>query len=135
MTTQNESRPVVLTCAQPTGRLHLGNYLGAVRTWVELQQKYRAAEWVWCQEEPKNMGAWTFLEPNIEWVLQHTPIANTRPRYVGRPASAATANLLAASRLIEWARAGLLPLCTSVLTGSLSLPSSPMGSEATLPPL
>lgn len=27
-------RPVVLTCAQPTGQLHLGNYLGAVRNWV-----------------------------------------------------------------------------------------------------
>jgi 2-oxoglutarate dehydrogenase E1 component len=24
---------------------------------------------VWCQEEPKNQGAWTFVEPNIEWVL------------------------------------------------------------------
>jgi 2-oxoglutarate dehydrogenase E1 component len=41
------------------------------------------------------MGAWTFAEPNIEWVLQHTPIANTRPRYVGRPSSAATATGLA----------------------------------------
>lgn len=29
-----ESRPVVLTCAQPTGKLHLGNYLGAVKNWV-----------------------------------------------------------------------------------------------------
>lgn len=28
------SRPVVLTCAQPTGKLHLGNYLGAVKNWV-----------------------------------------------------------------------------------------------------
>ena len=24
---------------------------------------------VWCQEEPKNMGAWTFVEPYLEWVL------------------------------------------------------------------
>ena len=29
-------KPVVLTCAQPTGRLHLGNYLGAVKNWVRL---------------------------------------------------------------------------------------------------
>lgn len=28
------SRPVVLTCAQPSGKLHLGNYLGAVGNWV-----------------------------------------------------------------------------------------------------
>ena len=41
------------------------------------------------------MGAWSFIEPNIEWVLQHTALASTRPRYVGRPASAATATGLA----------------------------------------
>ncbi|MBT3569759.1 MAG: tryptophan--tRNA ligase, partial [Opitutae bacterium] len=28
-----ENKPVILTCAQPTGRLTLGNYLGAVRNW------------------------------------------------------------------------------------------------------
>ena len=32
------------------------------------------------------MGAWTFIEPNIEWVLQHTPIANTRAA-LRRPAA------------------------------------------------
>ena len=41
------------------------------------------------------MGAWTFVQPNIEWVLQHTPITNTRPRYIGRAPSAATATGLA----------------------------------------
>ena len=51
-------------------------------------------------------------EPNIEWVLQHTPIANTRARYVGRPASAATATGLASRHnqeqktLVEQALAG-----------------------------
>ncbi|MEI6597489.1 MAG: tryptophan--tRNA ligase [bacterium] len=34
------SKPVVLTCAQPTGRLHLGNYLGAVLNWGRMQQDY-----------------------------------------------------------------------------------------------
>jgi 2-oxoglutarate dehydrogenase E1 component len=46
---------------------------------------------VWCQEEPKNMGAWTFIEPYLEWVLGHAGSKSKRPRYVGRPASAATA--------------------------------------------
>ena len=31
------AKPVVLTCAQPTGRLHLGNYLGAVLNWGRMQ--------------------------------------------------------------------------------------------------
>ena len=53
--------------------------------------RFPQAELVWAQEEPKNMGAWTFVEPNIEWVLQHTAADHARPRYVGRPASAATA--------------------------------------------
>ncbi|MEO1281478.1 MAG: 2-oxoglutarate dehydrogenase E1 component [Pseudomonadota bacterium] len=46
---------------------------------------------VWCQEEPKNMGSWTFIEPNIEWVLNHVTPGPARPSYVGRPASASTA--------------------------------------------
>ena len=43
---------------------------------------------VWCQEEPKNMGAWTFIEPNIEWVLEHIAGKTRRARYAGRAASA-----------------------------------------------
>ncbi|MDR1498215.1 MAG: tryptophan--tRNA ligase [Puniceicoccales bacterium] len=34
------AKPVVLTCAQPTGRLHLGNYLGAVANWERMQDDY-----------------------------------------------------------------------------------------------
>ncbi|MDR2981630.1 MAG: tryptophan--tRNA ligase [Puniceicoccales bacterium] len=42
MTVANEktSKPVVLTCAQPTGKLHLGNYLGAVVNWGRMQGDY-----------------------------------------------------------------------------------------------
>jgi 2-oxoglutarate dehydrogenase E1 component len=57
--------------------------------------RFPKAEVVWVQEEPMNMGAWNYIEPNIEWVLQHTPIARTRARYVGRKPSAATATGLA----------------------------------------
>lgn len=31
----------VLSCIQPTGQLHLGNYFGAVKNWVDLQSKYQ----------------------------------------------------------------------------------------------
>ena len=63
--------------------------------------RFPKAEVVWAQEEPRNMGAWSFMEPNLEWVLQHTPIANPRPRYVGRPSSAATATGLASKHNLE----------------------------------
>jgi 2-oxoglutarate dehydrogenase E1 component len=57
--------------------------------------RFPQAEIVWAQEEPKNMGAWSFVEPNIEWVLQHSGASHLRARYAGRPASAATATGLA----------------------------------------
>ena len=37
------------------------------------------------------MGAWSFVEPYLEWVLGQTGGKVSRPVYVGRPASAATA--------------------------------------------
>jgi len=54
-------------------------------------QRFKNAEMVWCQEEPKNMGAWTFIEPNLEWTLEQIGAKHKRPTYVGRPASASTA--------------------------------------------
>ena len=53
--------------------------------------RFKNAEIVWCQEEPKNMGAWAFVQPYLDWVLDQMGRATTRPRYVGRPASASTA--------------------------------------------
>ena len=37
---ENEKKPVVVSGARPTGRLHLGNYWGTLKNWVELQNKY-----------------------------------------------------------------------------------------------
>src|SRR3954468_6948968 len=53
--------------------------------------RFKAADVVWCQEEPKNMGSWTFVEPYLEWVLTHAALPVSRPIYAARPASAATA--------------------------------------------
>jgi 2-oxoglutarate dehydrogenase E1 component len=53
--------------------------------------RFKKADIIWCQEEPKNMGPWTFVEPYLEWVLGQAGNASKRPRYVGRAASAATA--------------------------------------------
>lgn len=38
--TENRTRKRVLSGIQPTGELHLGNYLGALRQWVEMQEQY-----------------------------------------------------------------------------------------------
>ncbi len=52
--------------------------------------KYKGADVVWVQEEPENMGAWTFVDRRIEKVLVEARSKSTRPVYVGRPESAAT---------------------------------------------
>ncbi len=41
------------------------------RALIQELSRFPNAEIVWCQEEPKNQGAWTFVEANIEWVLDH----------------------------------------------------------------
>ena len=63
--------------------------------------RFPQAEFVWCQEEPYNMGAWSFAQPNIERVLDYVGAANTRPRYAGRPPSASTATGLMSRHLHE----------------------------------
>jgi 2-oxoglutarate dehydrogenase E1 component len=61
------------------------------RALIQELGRFPQAEMIWCQEEPKNMGAWSFIEANIEWVLDHINTEHRRPRYVGRAASASTA--------------------------------------------
>ncbi|ABG31236.1 2-oxoglutarate dehydrogenase E1 component [Roseobacter denitrificans] len=62
---------------------------------VKELERFKQAEVVWCQEEPKNQGAWTFIEPNIEWVLGRIKAKHPRPIYVGRATSASPATGLA----------------------------------------
>jgi len=64
---------------------------------------YSKAEVVWCQEEPENNGAWTFLDRKIEAVLTATGGAAKRPRYVGRVAAASPATGLAKVHAAEQA--------------------------------
>jgi 2-oxoglutarate dehydrogenase E1 component len=67
---------------------------------VELT-RFKGAEVVWCQEEPRNMGSWHFIEPYLEWVLNQVNAPNRRPRYAGRAASAATATGLMSKHLAQ----------------------------------
>jgi len=62
----------------------------SIATLKELK-RFKNAEIVWCQEEPKNQGAWTFIEPNIEEALIQIKARAKRPIFVGRCPSASPA--------------------------------------------
>ena len=53
--------------------------------------RFPQADVIWCQEEPKNMGAWTSVEPGLEASMEQAGCIEPRPGYVGRQASASTA--------------------------------------------
>ncbi len=53
--------------------------------------RYSNAEVVWCQEEPANMGPWTFVDRRIEFILEELEHKFRKPYYVGRKASASPA--------------------------------------------
>ena len=61
------------------------------RALIEELGRFPQAEIIWCQEEPRNMGSWHFVDPNIEWVLDHIDAKHKRARYAGRAAAASTA--------------------------------------------
>jgi 2-oxoglutarate dehydrogenase E1 component len=66
-------------------------------------RQYTNAELVWCQEEPKNMGAWDYVRPRLRTALSAGVGEGAYPdaaaaagnlvqvRYVGRPAAASPA--------------------------------------------
>jgi len=52
---------------------------------------YKNAEIVWCQEEQKNAGCWSFFEPRFRATLEHLNHKHTEVKYIGRPISASSA--------------------------------------------
>ncbi len=50
-----------------------------------IREVRQASKWVWCQEEPRNMGAWTYISPLLRSVL------GQEIGYAGRPAAASPA--------------------------------------------
>jgi 2-oxoglutarate dehydrogenase E1 component len=57
--------------------------------------RFPKADFVWCQEEPRNQGAWSFIEPEIETILTKIRGKTTRMSYAGRKPSASPATGLA----------------------------------------
>jgi 2-oxoglutarate dehydrogenase E1 component len=64
---------------------------------------YSRAQVVWCQEEPQNMGGWSFVDRRLERVLTALKHRAKRPVYVGRPAAASPATGLAKVHAAEQA--------------------------------
>ena len=52
--------------------------------------RFKQAEMVWCQEEPRNMGAWFFVDVFLQWISIEIGAKHRTMRYAGRPASAST---------------------------------------------
>ncbi len=74
-----------------------------VRPMADDLGRFPQAQVVWCQEEPKNMGAWTFVAPEIEAVMDKLKMKG-RLAYVGRAAAASPATGLASRHAKEQAQ-------------------------------
>jgi 2-oxoglutarate dehydrogenase E1 component len=78
---------------------------------------------IWAQEEPKNNGAWSFVEPSLEACLAEAGFSGMRPQYAGRDAAASPATGLAKRHAAE--QAALI----EAALGHSSAPSSAVAAE------
>ena len=62
-----------------------------VKTLANILKRYTAAEFIWCQEEPQNMGAWNTVRNYIDRTLEILDFGDKSVKYVGRKASSSTA--------------------------------------------
>jgi 2-oxoglutarate dehydrogenase E1 component len=83
----------------------------------------RLQDLVWAQEEPKNNGAWMFVEPLLEQCLADAGFGGMRPQYAGREASASPATGLAKRHAAE--QAALI----AAALGHSSAPGSAVAAE------
>ena len=61
------------------------------KTLANVLKRYKNAKFIWCQEEPKNMGAWNTVRNYIERTLEIIDLRDINVNYVGRKASSSTA--------------------------------------------
>ena len=57
----------------------------------ELKPYAKNAKFYWCQEEPKNMGAWFSVRDYIQWTLDYIRANNREISYIGRDTAASPA--------------------------------------------
>ncbi len=70
-------------------------------TLKDIIKSHKNAEFVWCQEEPKNQGYWSFVDPLVEDVLIELKTKCARAKYVGRISAAAPATGLLKTHQLE----------------------------------
>ncbi len=58
---------------------------------MEMERYDLAAHYVWCQEEPRNQGAWFFVAPRLENLMQERGVEQNRIDYAGRKPAASPA--------------------------------------------
>ena len=61
------------------------------KTLAKVLKNYKKAEFIWCQEEPKNMGAWNTMRNYIDRTLEMINFKDIKVKFVGRSASSTTA--------------------------------------------
>ncbi len=74
------------------------------RTVRQQLARYPNADVIWCQEEAANMGAWTFVFPRLEYIIEQLGEKAERPVYVGRKAAASPATGMASVHRKEQAK-------------------------------
>ena len=61
------------------------------KTLAKILKRYTKAKFIWCQEEPKNMGAWNTVRNYIDRTLEMINFEGISVKYVGRKATSSTA--------------------------------------------
>ena len=61
------------------------------KTLATMLKRYKNAEFIWCQEEPKNMGAWNTVRNFIDRTLEMINLKDIHVKYIGRKAASSTA--------------------------------------------
>ena len=67
----------------------------------ELKPFAKNAKFYWCQEEPKNMGAWFSVRDYIQWTLETIKAKNNNISYIGRNPDASPATGYAKRHMVE----------------------------------
>ena len=67
----------------------------------ELKPYAKNAKFIWCQEEPKNMGAWFSVRDYIQWTLDTIEANNNKVYFIGRSPAASPATGYARRHLIQ----------------------------------